>query len=190
MKENSTETNGVKGKAFSTKSLVLMALFAAILCVSAYISIPIPVAGAPHITLLNFMILLIAVVFPVHQSFLIVLVWMLLGMLGLPVFIGGASGVGYLITPWGGYTVSFILIAILLPLVRGKKYKRIRYTIMTVAAALLIDILGMIWLMVNNGLSLKAGILTGFVPFLPLDVIKAVVAAQLAPVFIKILNKN
>lgn len=74
--------------AFTTQSLVMMAIFAAILCISAYISIPIPVPGAPHITLLNFVILLIALLFPLQQSFFIILVWMLLGVVGLPVFIG------------------------------------------------------------------------------------------------------
>ena len=56
-----TPTKPVAGAkpAFTTQSLVMMAIFAAILCISAYISIPIPVPGAPHITLLNFVILLI-----------------------------------------------------------------------------------------------------------------------------------
>ena len=43
-------------KYFNTKSIVLMALFAALLCVSAYISISLPIPGAPHLTLVNFMV--------------------------------------------------------------------------------------------------------------------------------------
>ena len=88
-----TPTKPVAGAkpAFTTQSLVMMAIFAAILCISAYISIPIPVPGAPHITLLNFVILLIALLFPLQQSFFIILVWMLLGVVGLPVFIGGGA---------------------------------------------------------------------------------------------------
>ena len=71
-----TPTKPVAGAkpAFTTQSLVMMAIFAAILCISAYISIPIPVPGAPHITLLNFVILLIALLFPLQQSFFIILV--------------------------------------------------------------------------------------------------------------------
>ena len=63
---------------FSTYSIVMMALFAAILCVSAYISIPLP--NGTHITLLNFVITLIALVFPLAESFFIGLIWMLLGL--------------------------------------------------------------------------------------------------------------
>ena len=173
-------------KYFNTKSLVLMALFAALLCVSAYISISLPIPGAPHLTFLNFMILLIAFVLPAFQPALVVAVWMLLGIVGVPVFIGGASGIGYLIGPWGGYTLSFIVIATLAPIVRGK-YNRIKYTIMTVVAALLIDFLGMLWLIFVGGNTLKYGFTCGFVPFLPLDLIKAVVVAQIVPLFRKII---
>ena len=72
-------------KYFSTHSLVIMALFAAILSISAYISIPLP-AGS-HLTLLNFVVLLIALTFPVQQASVITLVWLLLGAVGVPVYI-------------------------------------------------------------------------------------------------------
>ena len=58
-----------------------MALFAALLCVSAYISISLPIPGAPHLTLVNFMVLLISFVLPAFQPALVVAVWMLLGIL-------------------------------------------------------------------------------------------------------------
>ena len=59
---------------FTTQNLVLMALFAAVLCVSAYISIPLP--NGSHITALNFVVTLIGLVFAVEQSFFISLVWL------------------------------------------------------------------------------------------------------------------
>lgn len=174
-------------KYFNTKTMVLMAVFAAMLCVSAYISISLPIPGAPHLTFLNFMILLISFVLPAFEPFLVILVWMLLGIVGVPVFIGGASGVGYLIGPWGGFTLSFLVIAILAPIVKGKKYNRIKYTIMTVVAALLIDFLGMLWLTFVGHHTIKYSFTYGFVPFLPLDIIKAIVVAQIVPLFKKLL---
>ena len=76
-----TKTNKT---GFTTKSITMMALFAAILCISAYISIPLPIPGSPHITLLNFVIIVIALLFPLSQSFITILVWMALGAIGLP----------------------------------------------------------------------------------------------------------
>ena len=65
-------------KKITTKKLVTMAMFAAILCISAYISIPLPLPGAPHITMLNFVILLIALLFSSGESFLIIRLWLIL----------------------------------------------------------------------------------------------------------------
>lgn len=168
----------------NTRSIVLIALFAALLCVSAYISIPLP---AGHITLQNFMVLLIAFTFPLNQSALILIVWLLLGAVGIPVFIGGSAGISYILSGWGGYSVAFVLIGIFVPLLRGKNYNRILYTVFTIAAAIFIDVFGAIWLMSLTHISVKQAILTGFLPFLPLDLVKAVVVAQIVPQFNKIL---
>ena len=185
-----TGQNVVKKSVIDTQSLVMMAMFAAIICISAYWSIPLPLPGSPHLTLQNFVILLVALLFPVWQSFLIVFVWMLLGAIGLPVFIAGGSGIGYLTCAWGGYTVSFILAAIVLPLIRGKKYGRMRYTAAAILGVLLIDFFGMVWLKMF-GLegydSWKEVFLGGFVAFLPMDLVKAVVVAQVMPAFHRVL---
>ncbi|MBO4458893.1 MAG: biotin transporter BioY [Butyrivibrio sp.] len=171
-----------------TKRLVISALFAALLCIGAYISVPLPIPGAPHITMINFVLFIIALLFSVSESFLIVAVWMLLGIVGIPVFIGGKGGVGYLIQPWGAYTWAFIIVAIILPLIRGKSYNRIRYTISALIGVLIIDIVGMLYLMAMSHYDLKTGLAMGFVPFIPLDVIKAVVAAQIIPAFNRVVS--
>lgn len=114
--------------------------------------------------------------------------WLVLGILGLPVFIGGGAGIGYLMTPYGGYTLVFPLIGLLLPVLRGKTYHRFRYTIAAVAGALLIDLIGMFWLMAASHYSLETGFLTGFLPFLPLDLLKSVIAAQIVPAFRRIMK--
>lgn len=188
--DNTTIHKPKVSTGFNTKSITMMGLFAAILCISAYCSFPLPIPGSPHITLQNFVILLIALLFPVNQSFMIVFVWMALGALGLPVFVGGGAGIGYVISPWGGYTFSFLLVALLLPIVRSKKYNRIFYTVVAIDGAILIDLVGMAWLLLNNHLSLKVAFLTGFADFLPLDLAKAIIAAQIIPAFQAIIRDS
>ena len=174
----------MKNKTISTRSLVIMAMFAAVLCVSAYISIPLP--NGSHITALNFIVTIIALTFPLEQSALILIIWTLLGLVGVPVFIGGNAGAGYLFGPLGGFSFAFILIAILVPLIRGQKYNRTIYTIVAIASAFLVDLVGSLWLMVAADMALKAALLAGFAPFIVLDIVKAVIAAQIAPQFKKI----
>lgn len=179
-----------KKNLFTIHTLTLMAMFAAILCISAYISIPVPIPGSPHITLLNFIILLIALLFPAHQAFLTILVWILLGVIGAPVFIGGNAGYGYLLTGWGGYTLAFLPAAVILPIIRGKKYNRLRYTFTAITGVIIINILGMIYLKIMTGITWEAAVLTGFIAFLPLDILKAVVAVQIVPNFKQLLQHN
>ena len=174
---------------FTTQNLVMMALFAAVLCVSAYISIPLP--NGSHITFLNFIITLIALLFPLSQSVMIIVVWLLLGIVGVPVFIAGNAGLGYLIGPLGGYSIAFLIVGILIPLFRGKKYNRIRYTIVSVISVILVDLIGMVWLKTLNGMTWKAAWIAGFFSFILLDIVKAVVAAQVVPAFQRIVkNRN
>ncbi len=93
MNEQTQTTQTTAKSTHSAQSLVTIALMAAVLCVSAYISIPLP--NGSHITALNFIVMLVALVFSIRESFLINLIWFLLGLLGLPVLIGGASRISY-----------------------------------------------------------------------------------------------
>lgn len=176
---------------FSTKSLVTMALFAAILCVSAFISIPLP--NGSHIALLNFILFLIALTFSPGQSAVIVLIWFFLGLVGIPVYVGGQAGMGYIASQWGGYNFAFIAIAILIPLLRklaGDGYHRLAYTLIAILGAVLIDLIGSLWLMHMGGLSAGQAFAMGFLPFIPLDLVKAVVSAQIAPQFLRFLQEG
>lgn len=175
----------MKQKHSSSHSLVITALFASLLCICAYITIPLPTGQ--HITLQNFMALLTAFLFPVGQAVSIILVWLLLGMAGVPVFVGGNAGISYIFSPLGGYMIAFLLIAVLCPLLRPKKYNRCIYSILAIMAALLIDICGALQVMLLNGISLKAAVLLWIFPYLPLDFVKAVIVAQIIPKFKKIL---
>ena len=168
---------------FSTHSLVIMAMFTAILCVSAYISITLP--NGLHITFLNFMITLITLLFPVNQALCIIGVWLLMGLIGLPVFAGGMAGLSYIFGPFGGYSIAFLLTAGFIPFLCGKHYHYLRYLFAAITAVIFVDLFGSIWIMYMSHISFLAALFTGFFPFIILDLVKAVAAAQLVPIFQK-----
>ena len=103
-------------------------------------------------------------------------------------FIGGGAGIGYLIAPYGAYTWAFPIVALVLPLIRGKKYNRIWYTVCAVIGVLIIDVIGMFYLMHSMNYDLATGFAMGFLPFIPLDLVKAIVAAQIIPAFRKVME--
>ena len=79
------------------------------------------------------------------------------------------------------------MVAILVPLFRGAKYNRIRYTIVSVISVCLVDVIGSFWIMFMSVCSIKTAFVVGFLPFIVLDLIKAVVAAQIVPPFRKLI---
>jgi len=92
-------------RKFSTQDLVYIALFAVLISVSAWISIP---ATVPF-TLQTFGVMCAMGLLGGKRSFWAVLVYLMLGIVGIPVFSGFRGGLGGLTGTTGGYLVGFLL---------------------------------------------------------------------------------
>ena len=92
-------------KSLPVRSLVLAALFSALLAVCSWISVP---AAVPF-TLQTFAVFLTLLLLPARQGILAVAVYLLLGAAGLPVFSGFRGGPSALFGPTGGYLTGFLL---------------------------------------------------------------------------------
>ena len=117
---------------------------------------------------------------------MIIITWLLLGSIGLPVFAAGGAGIGFIISPKVGYYLGFLLSAIFIGITKGKKYSRIRYTVISIISVIIVNLCGTVILSLSslgseNALSLKNYLIAGFLAFIPLDIIKAVIAAQITP---------
>ena len=91
-----------------TRDLVLIALFAALIALCAWITIP---SFVPF-TMQTFAVFMAASLLGGKRGTLAVLVYILLGAVGLPVFSGFNSGLGYLAGKTGGYIIGFIALAL------------------------------------------------------------------------------
>lgn len=169
----------MKNKFFTTQNLVMMAMFSAILCVAAYLTITLP--NGSHLSLLNFAILLIALILPAKQGFCTVLTWILIGAVGVPVFAGGNAGVGYLFGNYGGYILGLLITPVVIPLLAAPDYHRFRATLAAILSVIMVDVMGMLQWMLLADLGLREAFIAGFLPFIPLDLVKAVLAPQVAP---------
>jgi biotin transport system substrate-specific component len=97
-------------RRFSVKDMCLCSLFAALLAVCAWISIPI--FSAP-ITLQTFGIFLALLTLGGFRGSIAVGLYLLLGLIGLPVFAGFKGGIYMLALPSGGFLIGFLLAALL-----------------------------------------------------------------------------
>lgn len=159
------------------KMMIVSALFAAIIAVFAQISIPLPFSPVP-ITGQTLAIGLAATILGSRYGTLSVGIYLLLGAVGAPVFAGMSGGLGSLVGPTGGYLVGFLPTAFIIGWYLEK-------TSFSVKQAIIANLIGMIvtlafgtaWLKVAADLTWTAAIAGGVTPFIPLGIVKAVLAA-------------
>ena len=155
--------------------MILTSLCAAIIAVLAQIIIPLPLIPITGQTLA---IGLVVTILGLKHGTYAVLLYILLGAIGLPVFQSFTGGLGILFGPTGGHIIGFIPTAIVI----GFYLKKTR---LTFTHALVANILGMlvtlafgaVWLKYLAELSWTGALFSGVIPFLIVGVIKAILAA-------------
>jgi biotin transport system substrate-specific component len=157
---------------------VYTALFAALIAAGAYLAIPI---GPVPIVLQNFFVMLAGLLLGWRWGLACVGIYLLAGAIGLPVFAGGAAGIGRLAGPTGGYLLSYLPAAGIIGWISGKGKGRLLMDILAmVVGALLVYAGGVCWLKVITGMGWAKAVSAGLLPFLPGDVLKIAAAAPLA----------
>ena len=149
----------------------LTAAFVALIAVGGWVSLPIPPVP---VTLQTFFILLAAIVMG-RYAVLPVFVYLLLGVLNMPVFHNGLAGIGVLMGPTGGYLIGFIP-AVLLAGVAFEQNNKIIRAGGIAAATLIIYLFGVTWMSYSTGMALAQAVLLGVVPFIAGDVLKGIAA--------------
>ncbi|MCM1061259.1 MAG: biotin transporter BioY [Eubacterium sp.] len=96
-------------RAFTTKEMVLTAMLTAVMAVCSWISVP---AEIPF-TLQTFAVFCAIGLLGGRNGLFSILVYILLGAIGIPVFAGPSGGIGIILGNTGGYIVGFIFIALI-----------------------------------------------------------------------------
>ena len=173
-----------------TAEMTKMALMVAMNCVSAYIIIPLPFSLSP-LALQTLIVNLTGYVLNAKQAFMTMLVYLLVGLAGVPVFTGGSAGPGKLFGPTGGYIIGFLFTAVFLAYFRGEKYSFKRYALLGCVIGIpLIYVFGVVQLKLITGRGWDKAIMTGALPFIPLDIVKCLAAAVIAGPINRIFANN
>ena len=158
---------------------VLIALFSALIAAGAFIKIPlVPVPVA----LSTLFVLLAASCLPPRMALASVVVYLLLGTIGLPIFTSG-GGLAALTGPTGGYLFGMIPAVAAGSLVMKVPMRNPMVTslISAVIATVFIYLVGIPWLSFQMNISLEAALVSGFVPFIVGDALKVAVTAIATP---------
>lgn len=172
--------------ALQPRSVALVAVFAALITVAAIVpGIPVGSVGVP-ITLQTLAVMLTGLCLGPWRGGLAVLLYLVIGFAGFPVFSKGQSGIGILAGPSAGYLVAFLVAAVVVGFAASRIVRRRAATWMPLffIAAMLTSIvfvhgLGILGMVVNADLSLADAFKADLV-FYPGDILKNLVAASAA----------
>ena len=174
-----------------TQKLVLTALFAALTCVGAFIKIPMLWSS---FTLQVFFVFMAGVCLGPKYGMLSQLVYVLLGLVGLPIFTNG-GGFTYVFQTTFGFLISYIPAAWAVGKLTEKDSSMRRVVLACIAGLIIIYAIGMPYmgiilnLYLGKGMSVWAILWAGMIPYLPFDALKIAVTAILAKPLLPVLKR-
>lgn len=151
-----------------TKKLVVCALFTAIMCITAPFYVMI---GPVPITFTLFAIALSAFSVGSFSAAVSTAVYILIGLMGMPVFSGFKGGFGVLASPTGGFVFSYIFVVLILGLCVKAKRKSTR-VLLCVLALFVCYICGTAWYMLITDAGVVTALGVCVLPFIPFDIMK------------------
>lgn len=153
-------------------------MFACIISLLAQIKIDLP--SLVPITLQTLGIYLTSCILKPKLAFSTSLVYILIGVVGFPVFSGFNSGLSSLLGPSGGYIFSFPITALVISLIVNKKYSTILKITAMLIGTIICYFIGTIWFMYITKNTLFTALMMCVIPFIPGDLIKIIIASILS----------
>ena len=119
------------------------------------------------------------------------MLYLLIGMVGLPVFSGFIGGAQKLVGPTGGFLIGYIPCALVIGLVIDRfETKKWLYPVSMVLGTAVLYACGTVWIMISLKYTLAAALVACVVPFLIGDAVKIILASVITPILRKVLKKQ
>ena len=169
-------------KKRTTLDLTLTAVFAALMAVCSWITVPAPLVP---FTLQTFAVEAALFMLGGARGCAAIGIWLALGLCGVPVFSRFNGGAGYMLGPTGGYILGFLLTGLVWSLLEKKAGEsRLRRLLLMAAAVAACYAAGTLWFWLFNGrekgMSLWRVLEICVIPFLIPDAAKLVLAEQIS----------
>ena len=175
---NMNQTKSIAAPHSKTYEITMTALMAAVTCILAPLSIPI---GPVPISFTNLAIYLSLYLLGWKRGTISYLIYLLLGLVGLPVFSGFTGGPAKLAGPTGGYIIGFIPMAIIAGIVIDKFTNRGIQILGMIVGTAICYAFGTAWFCFQSGYTVGAALAVCVIPFIPADLCKMVIAMIIGP---------
>lgn len=177
-------------KKFSVKLMVEIAMVTAVICVLSPFTIPLPFSPVP-LSLSIFAIYIGLYALGYKWGTVSILLYILIGLVGVPVFSAFSAGPQKLLGPTGGYIVGYVFIGIITGLFIDKFEKKIyMHVIGMVIGVSVCYLFGTIrFTMLMEQHTFVSALSLCVIPFIPGDILKIVAAVLVGPVLRKQIKK-
>ena len=163
----------------NTRQLTLIGVMSAVICILGPLSLPI---GLVPISLTNLAIYFSIYILGRRRGTIGYRVYLLLGLIGLPVFSGFSGGLPKLAGPTGGYLIGFIFMAFISGLFIDKFSNKICMCFLGMVIGTTVTYLfGTTWLAYVAHMQFNKALAVGVLPFIPGDLIKIIIASLIGP---------
>lgn len=168
--------------------MIHTALMAVFIAVCAWITIPSPVP----FTMQTFALYLTLMLLGGKKGICSILLYVLLGIAGIPVFSGFGSGLGYILGPTGGFILGFILCGIIFAITEKLCTKASHSLVILSIGTVLCYITGTLWFMFSTDTGFLESVLLCTLPYIIPDALKLFTAFQVSKRLkaIKLINKE
>lgn len=170
-----------------TQNIVICGLFAAITAVLAQISIPLPFTTVP-LTMQIFAVALTGLLLGSKRGFVAILIYVLLGAIGLPVFAQMSGGLGVLLGPTGGFLLGCPFMAFVIGYISERTSSKLYILLSMVLGLGVVYTTGTIMYSVVTNSTIKDSIIYCVVPFVVVDLIKLFLATSVGVLVSKRVN--
>lgn len=165
-----------KSKAYQ---IAIIGIVAAVLSILSPLTLPI---GVVPISLTTFAILIAVYTLGMKKGTISVLIYILLGLVGLPVFSGFNSGPAKLLGPTGGYIIGYVFMALIAGFFIDRYFDKYYLCFIGMILGTIICYgFGTTWLAYQANMSAKTALAAGVIPFIPGDLLKIITALIVGP---------
>ena len=173
------------------RDLALILAATALTAACAQISFKLPGSAVP-ITGQTFAVLLSGAALGANRGATAMLLYVLLGMVGLPIYADGSHGTHVVFGATGGYLVGFLIAGWAVGKLAERRLDRTPVTALPafLVGSAIIYAIGVPWLAIATHASLGSAVADGFTPFIPGDLIKAAAAAAVLPAAWSFVNRR
>lgn len=168
---------------FTVRDITLIGLFVALMVVGAFIKVPNPFFPTVPLTFQLFFCIYAGLLLGTKNAFFSQLVYILLGLIGLPIFASG-QGFAYVLHPTFGFIIGFLVAATVIALLVGesKKVSFVKMTLFALIGFVVIYTIGIVYMYFILGLHLgkevsMIGVAGSMVPYMIKDLVLVIIAA-------------